>query len=414
MARTTRIHRPSRTSALRIGSLPLMLTAFFAIGVVAGTTVFLLSKNPTFVDDSAARGALLRKGFSGTESLRGIEETSTVSFSERWEPFDCDGLIHEVYQEEGSIKDPNEGQLYGRLTDKEFTRNPFWISVHNSAFDFRRFSVFEKGNYYEKQLTTIFQDILEQSSPNSRVVDVGGNIGWFTLLSSSMGHHVDVFEPNAVNLLRLCQSLRLNGWEKASEADILSRRTKKSTINVRKYGVSDAVKSLPLFYGNPGQGTFINTREFVPKNGAQKLNKVDDLPLINLDTMAEELNWYEMKSKIAILKIDIEGSEADAIKGGTKLLKSGLVENILMETSGRKNNTENQLMLEQIIKSGFVLKGVGTWSGPGNTPPDDMPTFDPAAQAKFLIDRFTPTNQKQMNLHWKWNGPTVGSLAALK
>jgi hypothetical protein len=54
----------------------------------------------------------------------------------------------------------------------------------------------------EKHLTDCFYEILLNSTIQHHVVDVGGNIGWFTLLSRSVGASVDVFEPNPSNIKR--------------------------------------------------------------------------------------------------------------------------------------------------------------------------------------------------------------------
>jgi len=322
-------------------------------------------------------------------------------FPFKWRPMDCHDFLKQTFEGKGPVEDPNHGQLFGRMTSPNETKHPFWINIHTKLFDPRRYEVWTEGYYYEKVLTGIFQDILEDAPANGRVLDVGGNIGWFTFLSGSMKHHVDVFEPNAVNLIRLCQSKRLNEWETATEADITSRAFKRSSINIRQYGVSSEETTRSMFFGNPGMGTFVNTREFVPSNGRLGQKEVKDLPLITLDTMATELNWFQIRPIISILKIDIEGSEALAVQGARKLLKSGMVRNILMESTGRFNNTENQMMLEQIINSGYKLHRVGGGSGPNLEPPVEMPTSDASAQARFLIENYMPKVRKQVNLWWK-------------
>ena len=120
------------------------------------------------------------------------------------------------------------------ITDPQFA-----ISVHNRQYDRVRYSsIYLKGDYYEKKVRNRFLFILkeeeesEEMQPeteqeeidNNRldhhgqrrrrrtpfVIDVGGNIGYYSLLSASLNHHVVTFEINPANLIRLCESIQLN------------------------------------------------------------------------------------------------------------------------------------------------------------------------------------------------------------
>jgi FkbM family methyltransferase len=45
------------------------------------------------------------------------------------------------------------------------------------------------------------------------VLDIGMNIGWFSLYSRAHGHDVASFEPNPTMFLRMCESLEYNNWK---------------------------------------------------------------------------------------------------------------------------------------------------------------------------------------------------------
>ena len=81
-----------------------------------------------------------------------------------------------------------------------------------------------------------------QAGKESIFLDVGGNIGWFTLLAKAHGaSKVYTFEPNPVNVVRVCESLKLNGWE--------------DDVDLMMVGVSDEDGKQPLFrvdVDNPG------------------------------------------------------------------------------------------------------------------------------------------------------------------
>ena len=318
------------------------------------------------------------------------------SLSSEWKPLDCRAYMREVYAGTGA-SDPNNGQLYAKRT---VTSKPFWINVHNSKFDAPRFVVWDKGYYYEKGLTSIFEQILSKADPNARVIDVGGNIGWFTFLSASMGHHVDVFEPNPVNIIRQCQSKWLNEWPTATEKEINSRQTKRSTINLRKYGVAEKPSVMSMHYKNPGMGTFLNSRDILPRQH----QTLDAIPLISLDQMATELNWFISKPKFAILKIDVEGFEPPVVAGAKKFLASGMVENILMEMTGREDNADTIQMVRNILDAGYELHKFGKSKGPTKTPPKELPFHSKEEFPKALVDMYIPTSHKQCNLWWKRKG----------
>ena len=90
-------------------------------------------------------------------------------------PVQCDSL-------QPPIGDPNGGRSYARTTD---TNPSFWVSLHNETFDRTRWAIMIYGYYYEQKEAEAFHIILQERS--GRVLDVGGNIGYFTLKSASMG-----------------------------------------------------------------------------------------------------------------------------------------------------------------------------------------------------------------------------------
>lgn len=95
---------------------------------------------------------------------------------------------------------------------------PFYWATHSEILDQVRASSFKKGFYYESELTARVIEAFKGDSDNNdnkRIfLDVGGNVGWFSLLAAAHGaSKVYTFEPNPTNLLRLCESIILNGFE---------------------------------------------------------------------------------------------------------------------------------------------------------------------------------------------------------
>jgi hypothetical protein len=86
--------------------------------------------------------------------------------------FDCAKLLEDLVTNPAMQElDPNMGKIYSRRV----TENPsFYVSLHNRTFDHTRWSVMLFGHYYEITLTNAFQEVLRESPPGSRVLDVGG------------------------------------------------------------------------------------------------------------------------------------------------------------------------------------------------------------------------------------------------
>jgi len=200
------------------------------------------------------------------------------------------------------------------------TEPPFWIALHNPNFDKMRWvSIKDSGEYYEKGVTSIFHEILSsydlvQESRAPLVIDIGMNIGWFSLYSRAHGHDVATFEPNPVMFLRMCESLSLNKWGNGDD------------VSLWMYGLGVQKGFFNLTTGNnPGGSSFFEERL------AKKFRKTIPVEVTTLDTVAVKQGWLDRK--ISLMKVDVGGFEPYVFEGGTRLLHEGRIENIFMENS---------------------------------------------------------------------------------
>ena len=65
---------------------------------------------------------------------------------------------------------------------------------------------------WDPYIWDLFVRVLHDAPSHSLVVDVGANIGYFTMMAAAMGHDVVAFEPMPHNLGRLRSSVRANGF----------------------------------------------------------------------------------------------------------------------------------------------------------------------------------------------------------
>mmetsp|Transcript_22821 Transcript_22821/g.33940 ORF Transcript_22821/g.33940 Transcript_22821/m.33940 type:complete len:274 (-) Transcript_22821:592-1413(-) len=167
-------------------------------------------------------------------------------------PVICNELLKDT-----TIWDPNERADKDEMKRFTATDPPFWIALHNPSFDKMRWvSIKKSGEYYEKGVTSIFHEILSTYDLTKEqpiaplVIDIGMNIGWFSLYSRAHGHDVAAFEPNPVMFLRMCESLGYNKWGDSDDSG--------NSVSLWKYGLGVQTGSFNLTIGNnPGEVPFL-------------------------------------------------------------------------------------------------------------------------------------------------------------
>ena len=395
----------SRSSATRLViHAPIFLGLFCAVALLRSNnnlTDLQLYSSSILTTDVVQRS--LREEASQLLQLKGqslsqwynaaLSSTRTSIYLDpgNYEPVSCNVILEKTRLRRLDTEDPNHGELHGKQVE---TDPKFWISLHNKDFDVTRWGIFETGHYYEKALTVAFQNVLQEASTGSRILDVGGNIGYFTLLSAAHGPAVkiDTFEPNAKNRLRLCESLHLNHWHSEYDSPIQSGITNEEQpqVNLYPYGVGSQ-EGLFHFeeHPNPGMGKFTNR----PANDNSTSFRV-----ISLDSFAKERGWFDSHPDIAILKVDVEGSEYSVIEGAKELLASGLVKNIFMEVSARTKREMhvNLPALNALSEAGYKLHKIGGFRGPNQ----EVPFPQDANLAKSIMKAALDERAKQLNLWW--------------
>jgi FkbM family methyltransferase len=270
---------------------------------------------------------------------------------------DCSAMLRDFLDKKISEIEAIEGFEKSYVTRTSGNKQ-FYLATHDAKLDKVRATSFQKGRYYESDLTKVIQKAFDKKSGQEGeaiFLDVGGNIGWFSLLAKAHGaSQAYVFEPNPANIVRICESLTLNGW--------------KDSVDLMMMGVSDEVGTKALYKTsakNPGSFSFDQRRANKYNHGAAE--EVGEFQMITLDSFAEEMGWFETKTSIAFFKLDVEGFEPQIIKGAQKLFESGIVELFAMEMKRQKSvhsPEAKRMMTKVIIESGYELYMHGKYSGP--------------------------------------------------
>ena len=164
---------------------------------------------------------------------------------------------------------------------------------------------------WEEKITEKYIRLLNKLDKNDLILDVGANLGYYSIIAASHGYEVYAFEPFEKNYDKFYSSILLNSYHKNIKLfkNIVSNKShEKKSLNI-----------VPGPIVNYGCIT------------------VDDKEG-NIETIAiDDLN---IKKNIDILKIDVEGYEYEVIEGLKNLILNNQVKNIIIECSPKFRNIE--------------------------------------------------------------------------
>jgi FkbM family methyltransferase len=190
------------------------------------------------------------------------------------------------------------------------------------------------GLYENEEVETCRQSI----GPGATCVDVGANVGWFTLhFAAWVGRSGRVIaceaDPNIAEALR--QNCQLNGF--ANRVEILNS------------AVSDlpgTIRFIRSSQGSSGWGSVL------PQPGNQGGTTLD-VPATTLDEILSSRGIRD----VAYLKIDVEGYEFAVLKGAAQSLNAGIIRNILIEWVGTAHTLQGESLegMDAVFRaSGYV------------------------------------------------------------
>lgn len=169
-----------------------------------------------------------------------------------------------------------------------------------------------RSGAYEPHLTAVFE---RHCRPGMTVVDVGANLGYFSLLASHLvgpSGRVVALEPNSENCRLLVSSLRLGG-----------------ITNVELFPVAaDEAPGWAYYATHVGSnGGLVDDGDLLSRFGVV-------VPTLRLDDLVD--------AKVDFLKMDVEGAEGRVVQGATQIIEKDrpivtteLKEEMLRRVSGR-------------------------------------------------------------------------------
>jgi FkbM family methyltransferase len=205
---------------------------------------------------------------------------------------------------------------------------------------------------HEKLITELVQ---EHIKPGAIVVDIGANIGYYTLLfarSAGPTGHVYAFEPDPENFALLAKNIALNGY---------------TNVTLEQKAVAEATGTLRLYLAdNVG-----DHRAYDSGDNRQFL----EIPAITLDE-------YLQDRPVSFIKMDIQGFEHTALKGMLQTLAANKPLTLVTEFwpfGLHLGGSTDTAYLQALTDAGFSLTLLeGTQSFPGLSASEIQKRYDPS------------------------------------
>ena len=187
---------------------------------------------------------------------------------------------------------------------------------------------------YEPIITELFKKYLKHGM---NVIDVGANIGWFSLLSAHLVGSkglVYSFEPGTINGKILCINKQFNKFD---------------NIKIIHAAASDKIESLD--YSSSFSNGFVSQMTDVSNEEILSSDIVFGIPID--DVIPESL-------PVNLIKVDVEGYEMKVLSGALKIIKkwNPIIIAEFSEGAVSKKNGSSGNYLNLLIEAGYKISAV--------------------------------------------------------
>ncbi len=191
-----------------------------------------------------------------------------------------------------------------RQHTEPFEVNGYKLYVDNNKYDCVAQQLIMNGAY-EPYTTSVFQKILK---PGMTVIDIGANIGYFTLLSARIvgeNGKVFAFEPLPQNYKVLSKNISTNNFK---------------NVSAFQKAVSNSAGMLELYFNAKETGT----PSLVGKSSSLSMH-------VSVETVTIDDFLKDQLGKVDLIKIDVEGAEMMVLSGMLGIIKSSPSARIICE-----------------------------------------------------------------------------------
>lgn len=209
------------------------------------------------------------------------------------------------------------------------------LKLYNSFETKETINILKALEYYRVKYT-IF------NNKDIFILDIGGNIGWYPSFFGRLGYSILSFEPLEKNYYILKKNYcMLNN----------------SNVVIITKGIDNKEKICDYYIHirNTGNGIIICDEKYIKSSALRKMfKKTSKVSLTKLSNFIP----YLSNKNIALIKIDIEGSEGNAIEGGIEIITKFHVPFIIFEFSPtylKEHKTNPKKFVELFIENGYKI-----------------------------------------------------------
>ena len=259
---------------------------------------------------------------------------------------DRDGLFHWITQInekhitldnlEKIIKDSPEFNLAHQFKQGfTSTSEGFDLWIHPNDEILSRSIVYDK--IWEPETTKLIKNIIHEGDVG---IDLGANIGYFTMLMANLvgtSGKIFSFEPEPQNFEILQKNIKQNHLK---------------NVVANQSAIGDINGKIKLYLSNTNAGWHkVFPKQFIDYEVSDK----------NIDVKICSLDKEFIDKKIDFIKMDIEGYEWNAIKGGKKILQEKHDVKLIFEflpMALRANNVKPDTVLTYLLDIGFHIYAI--------------------------------------------------------
>jgi FkbM family methyltransferase len=181
-----------------------------------------------------------------------------------------------------------------------------------------------------------------QDNKDAYFLDIGGNIGMFTLSIAAMGRDTYTVEPFPQNYRMICGSVNQNGFHE--------------NTHIYKMAATDTPKNVSIVLSDPGNKGSAHVTDVSSLSSAGKTRTVTTLPVrgVPLDVLST-LHLPKGNNKPVVIKVDVEGSELNVLEGGQEFIKRANIVYLQVElwTDVMKNNPNAKALMHLLANKGL-------------------------------------------------------------
>ena len=227
---------------------------------------------------------------------------------------------------------------FAQFSDKRFLKTQPVLGKDNrqlfQVFDYGELCRYRASSFLYKEPETI--EWIDSFNASDNFLDIGANIGIYSLYAGKKGIKTTCIEPDALNFALLNMNIKNNNFGKLVKAYLIALHNKSgfSQLNLQKMQWGGALSSFnnqnnqfeELFKSDYSQGCYGD--------------KLDNCIM----KLSPEVNH---------IKIDVDGNENLILKGGAKTLRSESLKSLLIELDETRSDYKSSISM--IKEGGFKL-----------------------------------------------------------